>query len=138
MVYGEYSGEYARAVAVGKHIRAVREGLHMTQEMLAAKTGVKQAHISKWENDRQNPSVRSAQKLADGTGVPVDVWLGRTTPRDRRPSLDLLAAGMSAEDFADALMYVQRLAGRGTTARSVAGSPPRAPRFADQTGKGKR
>jgi transcriptional regulator with XRE-family HTH domain len=46
----------ADAIALGKHIKAVRKAMKMTQEQLALKSNVSVKYISNIENGKQNPS----------------------------------------------------------------------------------
>ena len=47
---------YADAIALGKHIKAVRKAMKMTQEQLALKSNVSVKYIANIENGKQNPS----------------------------------------------------------------------------------
>lgn len=52
--------------------RAIMEGRtvkHLTQEQLAAATGINQADISRLENGTGNPSLRTLKRLAAGMGM---------------------------------------------------------------------
>ena len=46
----------ADAIALGKHIKAVRKAMKMTQEQLALKSNVSVKYIANIENGKQNPS----------------------------------------------------------------------------------
>lgn len=50
-----------------------RKASGLTQKQLAEKTGIAQADISKLENGKANPSLRTLQRLAEGTGI--HIWL---------------------------------------------------------------
>ncbi len=52
--------------------RAILEGRtvnHLTQEQLAAATGINQSDISRLENGTGNPSLRTLKRLAAGMGM---------------------------------------------------------------------
>jgi transcriptional regulator with XRE-family HTH domain len=44
----------------------------LTQEQLAAKSGLPQSHISRIENAKHSPSLATLQKIAAALGVPVE------------------------------------------------------------------
>ena len=46
----------ADAIALGKHIKAVRKAMGMTQDQLALKSHVSVKYIANIENEKQNPS----------------------------------------------------------------------------------
>lgn len=46
----------ADAIALGKHIKAVRKAMKMTQEQLALKSNISVKYIANIENGKQNPS----------------------------------------------------------------------------------
>lgn len=50
-----------------------RKASGLTQKQLAEKTSSAQADISKLENGKANPSLRTLQRLAEGTGI--HIWL---------------------------------------------------------------
>lgn len=54
------------------NIRELRIGRGLTQDQLAAASGVKQGYISKWEKGRAYPNARSLLRLAVGLGRPID------------------------------------------------------------------
>ena len=54
---------------VGKQIKKYRERLHLTQDQLAAKTGLLQTHISRLENGLHSPTYMTTEKLAKALGV---------------------------------------------------------------------
>ncbi len=50
-------------------VRRRREHVHLTQQELAAKTGLTQSHISRIENAELSPSHRTVDRLAAALGV---------------------------------------------------------------------
>lgn len=52
-----------------------REKNNYTQQQLAALTGINQADISKLENGRANPSIKTLQRLAKGLNMHLKVEL---------------------------------------------------------------
>lgn len=48
-----------------------RKSSGLTQKQLAEKTSIAQADISKLENGKANPSLRTLQRLAEGTGIHI-------------------------------------------------------------------
>jgi transcriptional regulator with XRE-family HTH domain len=57
---------------IGKRINAARTKQRMTQEVLAAKSGVAAAHIGFIEQGRRYPTVSTLCKLADALGVTLE------------------------------------------------------------------
>ncbi|MCW5775081.1 MAG: helix-turn-helix transcriptional regulator [Phycisphaeraceae bacterium] len=56
---------------VSKKIRDARTEAGLTQEQLAAKTGLPQSHISRIENAKHSPSRTTIEKIAGALGKPV-------------------------------------------------------------------
>ena len=56
-------------MSFGQRLRDLRSFSGMTQEELAAKIGIQKQHISRYENDRCEPNIRTAKKIADALGV---------------------------------------------------------------------
>ena len=50
-----------------------RKSAGLTQKQLSEKTGITQADISKLESGNANPSLRTLQRLASGTGMKVKI-----------------------------------------------------------------
>lgn len=53
-------------------IRDLRLNAGLTQEQLAEKIGVKKQNISRYENGRVEPNIRTAKKIADALGVSLE------------------------------------------------------------------
>ena len=61
-------------------LREMRESLALTQEDVAARCQLPQAHISKLELGKfRNPGVQTLAQLADGLGVPLPVVIAAHT-----------------------------------------------------------
>lgn len=54
---------------LGSKIKQLRICLALSQTELAAKLGIKQQVLSRWENDQVKPSMKSIKKLADALEV---------------------------------------------------------------------
>ncbi len=67
-------------------IRQLREDAGMKQYELAARMGIKQASVHRWEYGKSYPTPDKLMALADLFGVSVDYILGRDTPRDGQNS----------------------------------------------------
>lgn len=83
---------------IGERVRAKRESLQLTQEVLAREVGVTHQHISRIEGDRVAPSLGLVVELSRRLGVTTDYLL---TGDDRVP-LDVVGAirsdaGLSAQ-----------------------------------------
>ncbi|HPP30820.1 MAG TPA: helix-turn-helix transcriptional regulator [bacterium] len=57
---------------VGKRIRIIREGMGITQEELAFKSGLHPSFISHIERGKKKASLETINKLADALGVGMD------------------------------------------------------------------
>lgn len=58
------------------NLSTVRKNRNMTQEELAAASGINRVTIAKYETGRQEPTVANALKLATALGVTVDELIG--------------------------------------------------------------
>jgi transcriptional regulator with XRE-family HTH domain len=58
-------------IVLGKAIRARREQLGWSQELLAAKCGFDRTYVSMLERGKRNPSLLNLLKLADGLEISV-------------------------------------------------------------------
>jgi transcriptional regulator with XRE-family HTH domain len=57
---------------IGAIVRRLRRQRQLTQEQLAARTGLSQGHVSHLENgERLNPGMTTLKRLAPALGVPV-------------------------------------------------------------------
>ncbi len=63
--YDKLAAEYA----IKQAVIDARQASGLTQQQLAARTGINQADISKLENGSANPSLRTLQRLAAGIGM---------------------------------------------------------------------
>ena len=59
-------------------IKELRKSFNLSQEKLAEEFDVERATISRWENDKTDPSNEDLLKLAQYFKVSVDYLLGRT------------------------------------------------------------
>ena len=65
-------------------LRVYRHFRGMSQEELAAKSGVAEATISRLERRKNTPSLETAARIADALNLPVDLIFsdsGRAAPR---------------------------------------------------------
>lgn len=58
---------------VGPAIRQHRQLVRISQEELAARSGLDRTYVSGVERGRRNPTVEALQKLANGLGSDLDV-----------------------------------------------------------------
>lgn len=63
-------------MAIGGNIKAARKAAGVTQVELAAKLGVNQKDVSRWEQDRQTPSTETLTRLCKFLDVSADSILG--------------------------------------------------------------
>lgn len=54
------------------NIEKIRKEKGLTQEKLAQMIGDTQQHISRWENGKRNPSVKTLMKLSKALEVPIE------------------------------------------------------------------
>ena len=66
-------------MTTGRIIARRRRELHMTQEQLAEKVGVKPQAISRWENDWNLPDLDKLSALAHALDIKADVLIGGST-----------------------------------------------------------
>jgi transcriptional regulator with XRE-family HTH domain len=76
---------------LGERVRALRRGRGLTLELLAERSGVSRAMISKLERGEKNPTLVVAAKVAEGLGVSLSRLVGIeerrevvVVPRERR------------------------------------------------------
>lgn len=55
--------------SLGQKIRRQRRALFLTQEDLAARLGVKQSNVSRWESDERTPALRHRAALAEALHI---------------------------------------------------------------------
>jgi transcriptional regulator with XRE-family HTH domain len=58
-------------VGVGKRVRELRHKAQVTQRDIAERSGLTVSYLSRLENDRITPSVRTLRKIAEALEVPV-------------------------------------------------------------------
>lgn len=59
------------------NLREIRKQKGMTQEALAAFSGVNRVSIAKYETGKSCPGLKTAEKLASALGVTVDELIGK-------------------------------------------------------------
>lgn len=57
---------------IGENIKRIRKEKGLTQKALGELCGINEANIRKYENNKQNPKLETARKIATALGV--DVW----------------------------------------------------------------
>lgn len=70
----------------GEALRVHREQTGLSQEALAHRAGLDRTYVSGIERGRRNPTIRTAQRLADALGSGLDVMFAtaRTIATTRR------------------------------------------------------
>lgn len=61
---------------IGKNIKRIRKEKGLTQKALGELCGINEANIRKYENDKQNPKLETALKIAKALNVSVWDLLG--------------------------------------------------------------
>jgi transcriptional regulator with XRE-family HTH domain len=62
--------------SLGKRVKIARIERDISQQELAALTGLRQSHVSLIENDRHDPSASAVRALAEALDVSADYLLG--------------------------------------------------------------
>jgi transcriptional regulator with XRE-family HTH domain len=73
-------------------VRLIRHHAALTQDELARAAGTSQPAIASYEAERKSPTLRTLQRLAEASGVLVDVRVFPALTREERRSLALHAA----------------------------------------------
>lgn len=60
---------------IALQVKNIRQGLQMTQEVLAERAGTKKSNISRFESGRYNPSLEFLEKLAEGLGKQITIQI---------------------------------------------------------------
>lgn len=64
----------------GQNLKKLRARRGLKQRDIAAALGIDRKQLSKWENERTEPDMRSLCLLADYYGVSIDYIVGHVTP----------------------------------------------------------
>lgn len=65
---------------IGERLRMLRKAHNMTQEQVASYLNAAKSTVSQYENDVNEPDLKTVMRLADLFGVSVDRLLGREEP----------------------------------------------------------
>ncbi len=66
------AGQSEKSVGnIGVRIRELRKAAGLTQEQLAAKSGLTQSHLCRLENGDHSPSGVTLERIANGLGLPL-------------------------------------------------------------------
>ncbi len=66
----------------GNQLKYWREQNKLSQTDLAKKTGLTQANISRWEDNKRTPSIENCVTLADFYKITLDDLIGRDTQKN--------------------------------------------------------
>ena len=83
-------------MTLGTKIRYYRNHQKKSQKDIAVRTGIPQTTLSGWENDKSEPTISDAKKLAIALGVTVNELLDDKIPQkdhDDRSKLDKKLVG---------------------------------------------
>jgi len=95
--------------SLGSKIKELRMGRNLTQDELAIKlndmfgTTINKSMISKWENNKEDPSLDNGRKLVAFFGISLDELLGLD-----QPPLQTIAAHHEGEDWSEEELEVIR------------------------------
>lgn len=104
--------EAGRTVKIGERIRALRLDAGMTQEELAQRIGLKKQNISRYENSRVEPNIRTAKRIAEALGVSLEEMAVGVTVAETPISSELeqsSSAAILTEDEQELLAKYQQL-----------------------------
>lgn len=59
-------------MTLGNRLKSLRIDAGLTQEQLAERIGVKKQNISRYENGRVEPNIRTAKRIAEALGVTLE------------------------------------------------------------------
>jgi len=99
-------------VKIGERIRALRLDAGMTQEELAQRIGLKKQNISRYENSRVEPNIRTAKRIAEALGVSLEEMAVGVTVAETPISSELeqsSSAAILTEDEQELLAKYQQL-----------------------------
>lgn len=97
---------------IGERIRALRLDAGMTQEDLAQRIGLKKQNISRYENSRVEPNIRTAKRIAEALGVSLEEMAVGVTVSETPISSELeqfSSAAILTEDEQELLAKYQQL-----------------------------
>lgn len=97
---------------IGERIRALRLDDGMTQEELAQRVGLKKQNISRYENSRVEPNIRTAKRIADALGVSLEEMAVGVTVSETPISSNLeqfSSAAIFTEDEQELITKYQQL-----------------------------
>lgn len=63
------------AIAIGKHLRKIREAKNISQEQLSVKAGYYHTYVNKIEQGKYSPSLHTIWRLAHTLGLSLDDFL---------------------------------------------------------------
>ena len=89
-------------MTLGRKIAESRKARGWTQGQLADKVGVHPSHITRWERDRNQPSVATLSKLAESLSVSIEELTSTPSKRAIQESIQddtLLSQFKSVQDL---------------------------------------
>lgn len=99
-------------MSFGKRLRNLRENKGLTQEELGKIINQKKSNISKYENERLQPSMETINSFAEYFNVSIDYLFGRTddpTPPTKQAKPNFEEYVLSALTLADAGIRIAEL-----------------------------
>ena len=97
-----------KKMAVAKRLKAIREGLGLSQKKVAQETGLNVVTLSGYEVGRAEPNMAALVKLADFYGVSLDYIAGRTN----NASVSLGEQTQTDEEAAEGKKEIEELRAR--------------------------
>lgn len=117
------NGGMIKKSSVGAALKAIRKRIGMTQEELAAASGVSYRGLQDIERDIGNPTVQSLEALAKALKVPVGAFFEAVSSDNRKtsPSQDVPYRGTDPSDlsFDDAALILDTIRNATPVMRSV-------------------
>ena len=120
---------------IGRFIRKLREQKQLTQEQLAAKTGITYQHLSGMENGRENFTIDILESLASALTCPLPQFIaGAFAPATTTPGINVnrdcfrpkvpLPPGMNISHLEEAMNATQSIVSRINANLLASGAKP--------------
>jgi transcriptional regulator with XRE-family HTH domain len=95
-------------VIIGRRIKQLREGHHLSTRELGDLVGVRESSISRYENGIREPGLLIAKRIADYFGVTVEYLSGDDINTDTETVINLYSK-LSNESKSDTVKYITYL-----------------------------
>ncbi|BAH06767.1 helix-turn-helix domain-containing protein [Clostridium kluyveri] len=95
---------------VGAKIKEIRESKNLTQKQLAEKIGVTPVTITRYENNKREPSIETLNKIAKALDVTINDLAGEKDTVTKKVLKQLISGGVNLEQLStDTKIHIDRL-----------------------------